>query len=157
MNGLSIGVIATLCSIAGFLLGNIIKPLITKIKKELEWRKAQDDNDKTFIEKIDEIHSQVEAINTRLEKVEQCIAPIADDFVIGAGDRFKCLYGFEIQYMCDKFLEKMERKEAGEKVVFSIDEIGDFHNMYRQYKELGGNGKIEAVYNTVEEKLKKYL
>lgn len=157
MNGLSIGVIATLCSIAGFVLGNLIKPLIAKIKKELEWRKAQESNDKNFIEKIDEIHKQVESINDRLEKVELAIFPITDNFCVDAGEKFKKLYGFEIEYLCEKFEDKMARKKNGEDVVFTMKEIGDFHNLYKTYKELGGNGKIEAIYQTVEEKLKPYL
>lgn len=157
MNGISIGVIATLCSIAGFILGNLIKPLIAKIKQELEWRKAQENNDKNFIEKIDEIHEQVEHMNVRLEKVELALAPMVDNFCLDAGDKFKKLYGFEIEYLCEKFEDKIARKKNGEDVAFSMREIGDFHNLYKTYKELGGNGKIEAIYQTVEEKLKPYL
>lgn len=157
MNGISIGVIATLCSIAGFVLGNLIKPLIAKIKQELEWRRAQESNDKNFIEKIDEIHEKVDRMNDRLEKVELALAPMVDNFCLDAGDKFKKLYSFEIEYLCERFEDKIARKKAGEDVQFSMQEIGDFNNLYKTYKELGGNGKIEAIYHTVEEKLKPYL
>lgn len=153
-----IGIIGTICGILGFIIGNLIKPLISKVRQEQDWKRQQDEADKTLGEKIDNIHKQLKSLNLRMRNVEDSLYPIRDSYVTTAREDLLKLYRFEIKYLCEKFNEEFKKIESGERTnKFSIDDIGEFHNLYDTYKRLGGNGKVEAIYEAVEEKLKKFL